>query len=106
MGTYLFKASYTVEGIKGILAQGGTARLKAVKQLVSSVGGKFVNAYWAFGDRDFLLIAELPDNATAAALGSRVSATGIASISTTVLLTAADIDAASDIKVNYSPPKG
>src|SRR5580765_2705689 len=90
MGTYLFKASYTTEGIRGILNQGGSARLRAVKKLVSSLGGKTVCAYWAFGDRDFLLIADLPDNASAAALASRVSATGIAGISTTVLLTAED----------------
>ena len=105
MGTYLFRASYTVDGIRGILAEGGTARLKTVKKLVSSLGGKVVTAYWAFGDDDFLLVAELPDNTAAAALASRVSASGIAGISTTVLLSAEELDAACALKVNYTPPK-
>jgi uncharacterized protein with GYD domain len=104
MGHYLFRASYTTQGIQGVLQEGGSARLAVIDELVRSVGGSVSAAYWAFGGDDFLLIAELPDNTAAAALATRVSATGTASISTTVLLTAEEIDAAVAVPVQYRPP--
>ena len=39
MPHYLFTASYTTEGIKGVLKEGGSARLKAVGELVKGAGG-------------------------------------------------------------------
>ena len=42
-------------------------RLDAIRPVVEKLGGRVVNAYFAFGDYDFVLITELPDNATAAA---------------------------------------
>ena len=45
--------------------------------------------YFAFGEDDVLLIAELPDNVSAAALSMAVSAAGaLKSFTTTVLMTA------------------
>ncbi len=104
MAHYLFKAHYTQAGIQGVLKEGAASRLKAVSELVASVGGKVETAYWAFGDDDFILIAELPSNAAAAAAATRVSASGAGSISTTVLLTAAEVDEARGIGVVYRPP--
>lgn len=106
MPHYLFTASYTTEGIKGVLKEGGSARLKAVGELVKGAGGTIETAYWAFGDPDFLIIAELPDNTAAAALATHVAATGSASVQTTVLLTAAELDAAAKTSVTYRPPGG
>ena len=50
------------------------------------------------------MFGDLPDNAAAAALSTRVSASGAASVSTTVLLTSADVDHAREIQVSYRPP--
>ena len=50
------------------------------------------------------MIAELPNNAAAAAAATRVSASGVAGITTTVLLTAAEVDEARGIGVTYRPP--
>lgn len=104
MGHYLIRASYTQQGIQGVLKEGGTARANYVKGLVESLGGSVEVAYWALGADDFILVAELADNATAAAISTRVSASGAASVSTTPLLTPADIDAAAAINVEYRPP--
>jgi uncharacterized protein with GYD domain len=104
MAHYLFRAHYTQTGIQGVLKEGAASRIKAVDELVTSVGGTVETAYWAFGDDDFILIADLPGNAAAAAVATRVSATGIAGVSTTVLLTAADVDAARVLSVTYRPP--
>jgi hypothetical protein len=47
---------------------------------------------------------ELPDDITAAATVSKVNASGVVSISTTVLLTPEDIDAAMKKSVSYRAP--
>lgn len=104
MPHYLFRAHYTQAGIQGLLKEGAAGRLKAVSELVASVGGRVETAYWAFGDDDFIMIAELPNNAAAAAAATRVSASGIGGITTTVLLTAAEVDEARGIGVVYRPP--
>jgi len=104
MGHYLFRAHYTQAGIEGVLKEGAASRVKAVTKLVSSVGGKLETCYWAFGEDDFVLIAELPSNAAAAALATRVSATGTSGLSTTVLLTADEVDEARAISVKYRAP--
>lgn len=104
MAHYLFRAHYTQAGIQGVLKEGAASRVKAVTDLAASVGGHVETCFWAFGDDDFILIAELPGNAAAAALATRVSASGAAGVSTTVLLTAAEVDEARGLGVTYRPP--
>ena len=104
MTHYLFRANYTQTGIQGVLKEGAASRLKAVGDLVASVGGRVETAYWAFGDDDFIMIAEMPSNAAAAAVATRVSATGTSAVSTTVLLSAAEVDEARGLQVSYRPP--
>ena len=106
MGHYLFRAHYTQAGIAGVLKEGAASRIKAVNELAASVGGRVEVAYWAFGDDDFIMIAELPDNAAAAAAATRVSASGVGGVTTTVLLTAAEVDEARGRGVTYRPPGG
>lgn len=104
MPHYLFRAHYSQAGIQGVLKEGAASRVKAVSDLAASVGGRVEAAYWAFGDDDFIMLAELPSNAAAAAAATRVSASGVAGVTTTVLLTAAEVDEARGIGVTYRPP--
>ena len=104
MPHYLFRAAYTQQGIEGVLREGGSARAAAIERLVDSVGGRIETQYWAFGQDDYLLIAELPDNAAAVALSASVAASGAATVSTTVLLTAEEMDAAVRREADYRPP--
>ena len=106
MGHYLFRASYTQQGLQGLLKEGAKSRVRALTESVESVGGKLEAMYWSFGDDDVVLLADLPDNASAAALSTRVAAAGVAGISTTVLLTAAEVDQARKLKATYRPPGG
>jgi uncharacterized protein with GYD domain len=106
MAKYLFHGSYTEEGIKGVLKEGGSRRIEAVDKLMKSLGGSLETFYWGFGGDDFYVIAELPDNAAAAAGSLMVTATGTSRVGTTVLLTAEDIDAASKRSGQYRPPGG
>ena len=55
-------------------------------------------------DTDVFAIADLPDNAAAAALALHVSASGGATVRTTVLLTPEEIDAATKKTVQYTAP--
>ena len=104
MAKYLLTATYTAAGAKGLLAEGGTARQKAVERLVKSVGGKVEALYWAFGPTDFYLIADLPDAAAAAALSLTVGASGAVRSATAPLLTAKDLDDAARQTPDYRAP--
>jgi uncharacterized protein with GYD domain len=104
MASYLVTASYSPEGVKGVLKSGGTAREDAVNKAVQGLGGKMHSFHFAFGDEDAIVIVELPDNVAAAALGLAVSSTGLASVKTIVLLTPAEIDEAAKRQVAYTPP--
>ncbi len=106
MAKYLFHGSYTQAGIQGVLKDGGTGRRKAVDALAKSLGGNVESMYWAFGKDDFYVIADLPSQAAAASLAATTGAAGSVSISTVVLLTAADMDAAVKLHPEYRKPGG
>ena len=88
MPKYLLNVSYTTEGIQGVLKEGGSGRKAMVDNLVAGLGGTVEAFYFAFGDDDVIVIADLPDQTSAAAIAMRVGASGAAGVSTTVLLTA------------------
>jgi uncharacterized protein with GYD domain len=104
MPKYLIQTSYTREGVEGVRSKGGSTRRDAAQAVVSSVGGQLESFYFAFGDRDTCIIADLPDNEAAAAVALTVNAAGGASVRTTVLLTPEEIDRAVERSVDYSPP--
>ena len=104
MPKYLVEFSYTVEGVKGLLKEGGTNRRAATEQLVKSMGGTLEAYYFAFGERDGFVILELPDNVTMSAISLTIAASGAVVNKTTVLITADEVDAAAKKTVNYRPP--
>ena len=106
MARYLLKASYTGDGVKGLMKEGGTSRRATVEKLVGGLGGKLESFYYAFGDTDAYVIIELPDNVSAAAVGLAVGASGTVDLSTTVLLTPEEVDKATKMSVDYRPPGG
>jgi uncharacterized protein with GYD domain len=106
MPKYLLDASYTPAGVKGLVAQGGSAREAVVREAVESVGGTLESFYFAFGGTDTYTVADLPDNTAAAALALAITATGALTLRTVVLLTPEEIDAAAQAAVTYTPPSG
>jgi uncharacterized protein with GYD domain len=104
MAKYMFSASYAPEGLKGIMKEGGTARVKAVEQAVTGLGGSLEAFYFAFGEPDAFVIVDLPDNVSASALAVAAGAAGRFSVRTTVLLTPAQVDEAVKMSVNFRPP--
>lgn len=104
MAKYLLLASYSAEGSKGLLKDGGTKRVNAARTLVESLGGKLETLYFAFGDTDVVAIVDLPDNAAAAAASLTIAGSGALTGKMTVLLTPEDIDQASRKSATYTPP--
>ncbi len=104
MAHYLFSAAYTLAGLQGVLKEGAKSRRKAIEDTAGSLGGKVEAMYWSFGAGDVVVIAELPDNAAAAAFSTTVAAAGVAGVSTTVLLTADEVDKARSMHTKYRAP--
>ena len=104
MAKYLIKARYTQEGVKGLLKEGGTGRRSAIEKMVSGMGGSLEAIYYTFGDDDVLLIVNLADHASVAAVSLSVAAAGGATCTTHVLLTPEEIDQAGKKSVEYRAP--
>jgi uncharacterized protein with GYD domain len=104
MQKYLIEVSYSQQGIKGLLKDGGSKRRAVTQKAFADLGGKVEAFYFSFGSSDVYLIAELPDNIMAAAISLAVSASGAGAVRTTVLLTPEEIDQAARKKIGYRAP--
>jgi uncharacterized protein with GYD domain len=104
MPKYLLQINYVNEGIKGLLKDGGTTRRAAADRAAASVGGTLEAMYYAFGDTDCFVVAEVPDQASAVALSLTLKASGAVTVRTTPLMAVEDIDAATKKSPSYQPP--
>ena len=104
MPKYLYQASYTADGVKGLLSEGGTKRRQVVEDLIAGMGGTLEAFYYAYGEHDLYLIIDMPDSASATALSLAVAAGGAANGHITVLITPEEVDEATRKTVNYHPP--
>ncbi|MGH8719332.1 MAG: GYD domain-containing protein [Burkholderiales bacterium] len=106
MAKYLVKASYSVEGARGIKKDGGSARRTAVQNMVQGLGGKLECFYFTFGEPDAFAIIDVPDAVSVAAMSLAVNSVIGAHVSTTVLITPEEMDQAAKKSVSYRPPGG
>jgi uncharacterized protein with GYD domain len=104
MPKFMVKASYTSEGAKGLLKEGGTSRRAAVQKIIEGLGGKVEAFYFAYGEHDAYVISDLPDAASGLALSLAVNASGAVRLSTIPLITPEEIDAATKKAVAYRAP--
>jgi uncharacterized protein with GYD domain len=104
MPKYLYMVSYTADGAKGVLKEGGSKRRAAAEQAAKAAGAKIEEFYFAFGDTDVFVIADAPDHATSAAVSLAVAASGAARIKTVVLMSPEEMDQVSKKKVGYRAP--
>jgi uncharacterized protein with GYD domain len=104
MPKYLIQASYTAEGIRGLMKDGGSKRRAAAESALKGVGGKLEAFYFALGETDVYAVADVPDNASAAAISLAVSGSGAVNARTTVLKTPEEMDQATKKTINYAPP--
>ena len=108
MARYLFQASYTPEAWAAQV-KNPQNRVEAVRPVVESLGGKFESVYYAFGEYDVVVILDMPDNVSAAALSLALNAGGALKATKTTPLMAVEEGMEAMRKaggVSYRPPGG
>jgi uncharacterized protein with GYD domain len=104
MPKFLITGSYTAEGTRGLMKEGGSGRRAAVQKALDGVGGKLEAFYFAFGKDDAYVIVDVPDNASVIAVSLAVNASGVVRVSTTPLISPDDLDAASKKSIAFRAP--
>ncbi len=104
MPKYLIEASYTAEGAKGLLKEGGSSRRRKVEAMVKEHKGSVESFYYAFGKADVFAVLDLPDVVTAAALSMVINQSGAVVLRMHPLLTPEEIDNAAKKTVHYQAP--
>lgn len=104
MSKYLMVGSYSVEGAKGLLKDGGSKRRQVAEAALKSIGGTVESFYFGFGKHDLYIIVDVPDNVSIAAASLAISAGGGFHSEIVVLLTPEEIDQATKKTTNYQPP--
>jgi uncharacterized protein with GYD domain len=106
MAHYLMEVGYTPEAWKNLLKK-PEDRTKAIRPVIEKLGGSLESVYFAFGDYDLIIIAEFPDNVSAAAFSLAASAGGaLRTIKTTPLLAISEGLGAMKLatQAGYRPP--
>lgn len=107
MPAYLVQVAYTSEAVAALVSN-PQDRSAVVRKTVKNLGGKLVGSWLCFGEYDVVLVAEMPDNVSAAALAMAAAAGGsLKSIKTTPLMTAEEAKAAAEkaSTSGYTPVK-
>ena len=88
MPSYLVQAAYTSEAVASLINHPQN-RGEIVRKTIEKLGGKLIGSWLCFGDYDIVLIAEIPDQVSAAAIALAAAGGGsLKAIKTTPLLTA------------------
>ena len=106
MAKYLITGSYTAQGTKGLLVDGGSGRRAALRSAFESVGGHLETMYFAQGESDFVVIADVPDTVSGVALGLMARASGTVDSKAIQLVTVEEMDAACKMSVAFRPAGG
>lgn len=107
MPYYLIEVGYTAEAWKSQINK-PKDRSKAIAPAIKKLGGKLEGFWYTFGDRDVIVIIQMPSNVSVAALSLAVAAGGaVRSCKTTPLLTVKEGIAAmrKASGSGYNPPK-
>ena len=104
MPKYLYQASYSADGLKGLQKDGASGREAAAKAAIKSVGGKLDAMYFSFGKADVVCIIDMPDNATAAGMSAVISSSGLVHGVLTPLMTPKELDKGLAKKAKYRAP--
>lgn len=90
MPFFLHQVSYTPEALARLIAN-PQDRFDAVRAPIDKLGGRILNSYFAFGEYDAVLITEMPDSVSAAAIALAFGAGGsLRTCQTTALLSNAE----------------
>ncbi|MGC2322855.1 MAG: GYD domain-containing protein [Terriglobales bacterium] len=86
MPNFLLQVAYSREGWEA-LVKNPQNRIEAVRPAIEKLGGKIEHAWFAFGEYDVLLVADMPNNVNAAAIAIAFASGGACkAVHTTPLL--------------------
>ena len=86
MALYMHQASFTSEAWAAQI-RNPQNRAEQMRTLIEANGGRMLGYYYAFGEYDVILISELPDNVSVAALILAAAGGGaLKALKTTVLM--------------------
>lgn len=107
MPKYLVEGRYTSDGVKGLVREVSSGRRVDIAKMIESAGGKLEAFYFAFGDADFYIIFDVPDNVSAAALSVVANQSRFVTSKIVVLITAEEMDQAikKSMAVEFLPPR-
>lgn len=103
MAKFLIRAQYSPEGLQGAVKEGFVSREEYSRGLIESVGGKTEAWYFSYGVDDIVIIIDA-EPAAAVAISMAVNQSGAARLTTTPLLTSAEMDAARSQVPQYRTP--
>ena len=90
MPFFLLQVSYTPEALAKLIVN-PQDRFDAVRAPIEKLGGRVLSSYFAFGQYDAVLITDMPDNVSAAAIALAFGAGGsLRECQTTALLSNAE----------------
>ena len=110
MALYMYEAAYTAESWAAQMKNPQNRAEAVGLAACEAVGGKLVGAWYCFGDYDLIIIADVPDNESMAAIALAIAAGGAIKAShTTVLMTGAEFIGAmkksEDVAKGYAPAR-
>jgi uncharacterized protein with GYD domain len=110
MGFYMLQGRYSQTTLRNLVAN-PQDRTKAAADVVKAAGGKMHSFFNSFGEYDWLVIMELPDDQAAGAVSMAVGAAGFVSdLKTTKLFKGEEAkaaqQAASAVAASIRPPQG
>jgi uncharacterized protein with GYD domain len=86
MPHFLLQVAYSQNGWQAVVSN-PQDRIEAVRPAIEKLGGKIETAWFSFGDYDVVLITEMPDAVSAAAIAMAFAAGGACkSVQTTPLI--------------------
>jgi uncharacterized protein with GYD domain len=95
MPLYMYQAAYTAESWAAQVKSPQNRVESVGRQATEAVGGKMVGGWYCLGDYDVILVADVPNIESMAAIAVAIAAGGaIKSSHTTALMTGADFVAA------------
>ncbi|MCP4623330.1 MAG: GYD domain-containing protein [bacterium] len=78
--------------------------MEATKQAVESLGGTLETYYYAYGDNDYYLIVDQPENVNVIAGILLANASGAVKLKTIPLITPEEVDEAVKKTMDWRPP--
>jgi uncharacterized protein with GYD domain len=106
MPKYLVEGRYTSDGVKGLVREVSSGRRVDIAKMIESAGGKLEAFYFAFGDADFYIIFDVPDNVSAVALSVVANQSRFVTSKIVVLMTSDEMDQAikKSMTIEFLPP--